>query len=299
MSKLFLTILLLTSFKAFSQFDYDLFKSYTDNTTQDRNKKIIDATEYQQEKKIWIKTSLQQFNLDGLPTILIQYDQQGKEAIKKEFVYNSVQCISKIETYKNGTHEETTEFDKNSLQQIISYTDYVYSSYDGKKMLVWKTMLEYNSNGTIKKTIKLESDKKDTAETDFYNKVGVLTKSLWNQSGLRTRKIVYIWNNDSTEMKEEHYENDSTIYNTITHDYKERKEIKKIDSLTSPQPFYWKYDEKGRVVETNEQYFYVQYFRYDTAGYPTNKTINVLFSDSDEKDLPKKIEFRYEYTFRN
>lgn len=299
MNKLLLIILLLTSFQTFAQFDYDLFKSYTANTVQEHNKKVSDVTEYQQEKKIWVKTSVQQFNLQGLPTILIQYDQQGKEAIKKDFVYDTVQCISQIETYKNGKHEETTEFEINSLRQIISYTDYVYSSYDGEKMLVWKTILEYNHNGTINKTTKLEGNKKDTVETDFYNEVGVLTKSLWNQGGLRTTKIEYIWTNDSTEMKEVHYENDSTTYNTITHNYKDRKEIKKIDPVTSPQPFYWKYDDKGRVIETNEQYFYVQYFRYDTNGYLTNKTINVLFSDSDEKDLPKKIEFKYEYKFRN
>ena len=299
MSKIFLTILLLTSFQAFAQFDYDLFKTYTEVTTQQRNKKLISATEYQQDKGQWIKTSLQQFNLQGLPTTLIQYDQQGKEVQKKEFVYDSIENISKIETYKNGTHEETTEFEINSLRQIISYTDNVYSSYDGEKMLVWKTMLEYNPNKTIKKTIKLEGDNKDTVEVDFYNTNGILTKSLWHQEGLRTTKIVYVWNHDSTEMKEVNYENDSTTYNTITHNYKNGKEIKKIDSLTSPQPFYWKYDDKGRVIETNEQYFYVQYFRYDTDGYVTNKTINVLFSDSDEKDLPKKIEFKYEYKFRN
>lgn len=299
MSKFFLTILLLTSFKAFAQFDYDLFKNYTETTTQQRNKKLISVTEYQQDKGQWTRTSTKQFNLQGLPMTLIQYGQQGKEAQKKEFVYDSIECISKIEGYKNGTHEETTEFDINSAKQIISYDYYVYSSYDAEKMLVWKTILEYNHNGTIKKTIKLEGNKKDTVETDFYNEVGVLIKSRWNQGGLRTTKIEYIWKNDSTEMKEVHYENESTSYNTITHNYKNAKEINKIDSLTSPQPFYWKYDDKGRVIETNEQYFYVQYFRYDTNGYLTNKTIKVLFSDSDEKDLPKKMEFKYEYKFRN
>ena len=100
MNKLLVTILLLTSIQTFAQFDYDLFKNYTAKTVQERNKKVSDVTEYQQEKKIWIKTSSQQFNLQGLPAILIQYDQQGKEAIKKEFVYDSAQCISQIETYK-------------------------------------------------------------------------------------------------------------------------------------------------------------------------------------------------------
>ena len=299
MNKLLLTVFLLTSFQAFAQFDYDLFKSYTQKTTQERNKEIINVTEYQQDKELWIKTSLQQFNLRGLPTTLIQYDQHGKEAHKKKFVYDSVECISKVEGYKNGTHEETTEFQVNSSRQIISYTHYVYSSYDGEKMLVWKTILEYNPNGTIKKTVKLEGDKKDTVEINFYDTAEILTRSLWNQGGLRTTKIEYIWNKNKTEMKEVHYENDSTAYNTITHKYIDGKEIEKVDSLTSRQPFYWKYDDRGRIIETNEQFFYIQYFHYNQDGYVTTKIINVLFSDSDEKNLPKKIQFKYEYKFRN
>lgn len=159
-------------------------------------------------------------------------------------------------------------------------------------------MLEYNPNGTLKRTIKLEGNK-DTVEIDFYDTNGVLTKSLWNQEGLRTTKILYLWNQDSTEMKEVHYENDSTIYNTITHKYKSGKEIQKIDPVTSQQPFYWKYDDKGRVTETNEQFFYVQYFQYNQDGYITNKTIKIIFSDSGNEGLPKKIQMKYEYVFRN
>lgn len=174
----------------------------------------------------------------------------------------------------------------------------MYSSYDGEKMFLWQTLLEYNPNGTIKKSIKLEGDKKDTVEADFYNTNGVLTKSLWHQGGLRTTKIVYLWNKDSTEMKEVHYENDSTVYNTIIHKYKGGKEVESTDPVTSPKPFYWKYDDKGRLIETNEQFFYVQYFQYNQDGFVTGKTINVLYSDSDEKDLPKKIQFKYEYEFR-
>ncbi|HXB44145.1 MAG TPA: hypothetical protein VNV85_08825 [Puia sp.] len=299
MNKFLLTVFLLASFQAFPQFDYELFKSFNGNKTKELNKKLISATEYKQDKNVWIKISLQRFNLQGLPTTLIKYDELGKEAQKKEFVYDSAQSILKIEGYKNGVREETTEFEINSARQIISYTDYVYSYYDGKKILVWKTILEYNPNGRIKKTIRLEGDKKDPVETNFYDTSGILAKSLWNLGGLRTTKIEYIWNSDSTEMKELHYENDSTTYNTITHKFKDRKEIKKIDSLASTQPFYWKYDDNGRIIETNEQLFYVQYFQYGLSGYLTNKTINVLFSDSGEKDLPKKIEFKYDYKFRN
>lgn len=187
----------------------------------------------------------------------------------------------------------------NPLGQIISYIDYVYSSYDGEKMFVWQTNLEYNSNGTLSKSIKMEGYKKDTSEINFYDTSGVKTKSLWHQGGLRTTKIEYNWNKDRTEMNEIHYENDSTTYITITHKYKDNKEVEKIDPGTSPKPFYWKYDSFGRVVETNEQFFYVQYFKYNQDGYLESKIINVLFSDSDEKDLPKKIQFKYEYQFRS
>lgn len=298
MSKLFLIILLFTSFQAFAQFDYDLFKNYTEAATQQRDKKITSVTEYVQEKGQWVKASSQQFNVKGLPTFIIKFDEQGNEVQKKEFIYDPTGSISKIEGYNNGTHETTTEFDINSLQQIISYTDYVYSSYDSEKLVVWRSMLEYNLNGTIKESIKLQGDNKDTVEVDFYNTNGVLTKSLWHQGGLRTTKILYVWNRDSTEMKEAHYENDSTVYTTITHKYKGGKEIARIDPSTSPKPFYWKYDDKGRLIETDEQFFYVQYFQYNPEGFVTKKTINVLFSDSDEKDLPKKIQFKYEYEFR-
>ena len=60
----------------------------------------------------------------------------------------------------------------------------------------------------------------------------------------------------------------------------------------------YEYDNNGRVIETNEAFFYVSYFTYNKDGYIIDKTINVLFSDSDEKDLPKKIYFKYEYEFR-
>ncbi len=77
------------------------------------------------------------------------------------------------------------------------------------------------------------------------------------------------------------------------------KEVERTDPSTSPKPFYWKYDDNGRVIETNEALFYALYFDYDKDGQLSKKTMNVLFSDSDEKDLPKKIYFKYEYAFRH
>jgi len=62
------------SFQGFVQFDYDMFKNYTEEATQQHNKKLISTTEFQQDKGQWINTSLQQFNSNGLPTTLIQYE---------------------------------------------------------------------------------------------------------------------------------------------------------------------------------------------------------------------------------
>ncbi|WP_442794933.1 hypothetical protein [Pelobium manganitolerans] len=299
MKKLLPIIFLLTTLQTFGQFDYELFQQYADKSTRQQNISINSVTELQlQDNGKWTKTLIQQFNNQGLPTMLIQLDQQGGESEKKEFIYDTAGQISKIEYYKGGNHFSSTEFKVNEKGQITSYSDYVYSSLGGEKMDLWKTYLEYNSNKTLKKIIKTQSNDKDTTEINFYDTLGVPTKSLWHQGGLRTTKIEYVWSKDRTEMKEMHYENDTSIYTTVIHKYKDNKEIEKTDPSTSPKPFYWKYDKSGRVIETNEAFFYILYFTYDNDGRLASKTMNVLFSDSDEKDLPKKIQFKYEYQLR-
>lgn len=293
------TILLLPSLQTFAQFDYDLYVSFLSQENLRHNSKLISLKEYQLAKLGGQTiTSSQQFNKNGLPTKIVDFDQKGQVAENKDFNYDASGFIKKIETYKKGKHENSTEFEINQLGQITTYTDYGYSSYDGEKMFIWKTLLEYNSNNSLKKIIKLQGDNRDTTEIDFYNGLGVKTKTLMNMDGLRTKKIEYIYNKDSTEMLEKHYENETTVYTTIKHQYKNRKEIEKIDPSTSKKPFYWKYDPNGNVIETNEAFFYVLYNKYNSEGLLTNKTIEILFSDSDEKDLPKKIEFKYEYQFR-
>ena len=289
----------MTMLQAFGQFDYELFQQYADKSTRQQNISINTVTELQLlvDGK-WVKTLVQQFNAQGLPTTLVQFDQQGGETEKKEFLYDPNGQISKIESYKGGNHFSSTEFNVNENGQITSYADYVYSSLGGEKMDLWKTYLNYNFNKTLKKIIKTQSNHKDTTEINFFDTLGVPVKSLWNQGGLRTTKIEYVWSKNRTEMKEMHYENDTSIYTTVTHKYKDNKEVEKIDPSTSPKPFYWKYDKSGRVLETNEAFFYILYFTYNSDGRIASKTMNVLFSDSDEKDLPKKIQFKYEYQVR-
>lgn len=290
------TILFLTTLQTFAQFDYDLYVGLTSTEILTQHQKISTVTEYQSEKKDKkTKTLVQQFLKNGYPSFIFQFNTQGQIATKTEFIYDTLGYIKSIETYKNKIHKSSTEFEVNQVGQITSYTDYVYSSYDGEKTFVWKTLLEYNPNLTIKKSIKQQGYKRDTSEINFYNDYGVKTKTIWKMGGLRATKIEYAYNKDSTEMLEKHYENDTTIYTTIIHRYKDKKEVEKIDPTTSEKPFYWKYDKLGRVIETNEAFFYKIYYTYNSDGFITNKTVEVLFSDSDMKDLPKKIEFIYEY----
>jgi hypothetical protein len=166
-------------------------------------------------------------------------------------------------------------------------------------MFLWKTLLQYNPNLTIRKKIKLQGEKKDTVEVEYFDTLGISTNTTQNISGLRTTKILYEWNKDKTEMKELHYENDTSVFTTIIHRYKNNKEYERIDPSTSPKPFYWIYDNKGRVIETNEGLYYIVYFTYNQNDRIATKTVNVLFSDSNEKDLPKKFHFKYDYTSRN
>ena len=298
MKTLLSTILLVTTLQTFAQFDYDLFVSFLDKESLRQNSKLIALTEFQLDKLgEQTKTLSKQFNKKGLPIALMQYDPEGEVIMKKEFIYGPSDNIKSIETYKMKERQSSTEFETNQLGQITAYTDYVYDSYDGKKTFVWNTILEYNSNNTLKKIIKLQGYKRDTSQVDLFNAEGIKTKSLMNMSGLRTVKIEYAYNKDGTEMLEKHYEDATSICNTITHKYKDKREIEKIDLTTSNKPFYWKYDNKGRVIETNQAFYYVLYCKYNSEDYLASKTV-VIYTDSDEKDVPKKIQFKYDYEFR-
>jgi hypothetical protein len=293
------TILLLTTLQTYAQFDYDLLMSFLDKGSLRQNSKLSSLTEFQLDKQgQQTKTLTKQFNKKGLPIALTQYDSQIRWTIKKEFIYGPADNITSIETYKGKEHQSSTEFKTNQSGLITGYIDYVYSSYDGTKTFVWNTIIEYNSNSTLKKIIKLQGHKLDTSQVDFFNTKGVKIKTLMNMGGLRTVKIEYVYNQDSTEMLEKHYEDATSIYNTIIHKYKDKKEIEKIDLTTSSKPFYWKYDDKGNVIETNEGFYYALYYKFNSEGYMTNKTVEVIYSDSDEKDLPKKIQYKYDYVFR-
>ena len=297
-----LFILTIFSFlPALGQFDYELYKQYSDSISTQQNRQLISQTEFQlMEKDSLVKNSFIQFNAQGLPVLLIQYDLDGSESEKKEFVYDPNGQLSNIETFHKDKHHGTSDFEMNKSGRIISYTDYTYSSLNGEKIFLWKTFLKYYPNGAMEKSIKLEGDRKDTVEINYFDPSGNISKAIWNRSGLRTRKIEYVWNKSKTEMKENHYENDTTIYTFIEHKYKDNKEVERLDPSTSSQLFYWKYDDLGRLVETNEALYFILYLKYDKNGRLENKTMNVLFSDSpNDKDLPQKIQYQYVYQTRN
>lgn len=299
MNILLSTLLLLTTLQTYAQFDYELLMGFLDQKSLGQNRKLSSSTEFQLDRQgRQTKILAKQFNKEGLPIALTQFGPQGQLTMKKEFTYGPSGNITNIETYKGKEHQSSTEFKTNQLGQITAYTDYVYSSYDGEKTFVWNTIIEYNSNRKVKKIIKLQGHKRDTSQIDFFNEKGIKTNTLMNMGGLRTVKIEYTYNKDSTEMLEKHYENATSIYNTITHKYKDKREIEKIDLTTSDKPFYWKYDTKGNVIETNEGLYYVLYFKYNSDGYLTDKTVEVIYSGSDERELPKKIQFKYDYEFK-
>ena len=273
--------------------------SFLDKESLRQNSKLTALTEFQLDNLgEQTKTLSTQFNNKGFPIALTQYDPLEQVIMNKEFIYGPSGNLKSIETYKMKEHHRSTEFETNQWGQITAYTDFVYNSYDGTKAFAGNTILEYNSNHTLKKILKLKGNKRDTLQVDFFNAKGIKTKSLMNMAGLRTVKIEYTYKKGRTEMLEKHYEDDTKIYNTITHKYKDKREIEKIDSATSTRPFYWKYDDKGRVIETNQAFYYVLYNQYNSQDYLTNKTLVVIQTDSDERDRPKKIQFKYDYEFR-
>jgi len=292
-------IFLITSFKVFAQFDYQIFQEFSNPIIKQQNSKLISVTELQlADRNNWLKISYQEFNPDGLPNKLIQYDKANIEIRQMHFYYSDEGEISRIETYEGKKHNGSTEFKLNASGQVVLYTEYIYSSLDSKKLLVGKTFIEYYPDKTIKKTINIETDA-DTSKVNYYSTSGELVKSIWKIQGLRTTKIEYLWNKDKTEMKENHYENDTSIYSTVIHRYRNKKEVERIDPSISMKPFYWKYDSNGRVIETNQDYYDVIYYSYDNEGRLVNKIMNILFTDSSEKDLPKKVSYKYEYKLRN
>ena len=259
---------------------------------------VISVTEYKKiDTSKWEKISFETFTPLGLPLLSIQFDEQGKEKEKQIVGYNPSGILINIITYKNGKMTDTMETKQDSSGKITFAREFVYSSADGKKIPVKDTYFEYYSNGKLKKRTELSGYPSDTNSIYYCDTSGIATRTNWRSSpGLRTTQIDYLWNSERTEMKELHHQSDGTVYNTIVHKYKNNLEIEKIDSLTMIIPFYWKYDKKNRLIETNANVFYTLLLEYDNSGYPIHKTLKNIIYDSGE--APEKIEYKYEYKFR-
>ena len=299
MKNLFLILILLTnSIQVFGQNKNELFKPNDIISEHSVEKKLKSMTEFQlQENGKWTKTMISRFDNKGLTTIIIGFDKGGNEIEKNVFRYDTILNLKKMEHYKDGKLFESKEYLVFPNGEITYQAEFVYSTYDGSKIDLWKTYYYYNTNKTLKETIKTMENDKDTTEIKYYDTLGIITKTIFKKATYRTTKIEYTWNEDKSEMKEMNYQNDTSVYYTVIHKFKDKKEYERIDPSSSQKPFYWIYDSNGRVIETNEAFFAIMYFTYDGSGMLESKIVNVLFSDSDEKDLPKKIKFRYEYEF--
>ena len=106
MKKLFVVaIFLITSFKVFAQFDYQIFQEFSNPIIKQQNSKLISVTELQlADRNNWLKISYQEFNPDGLPNKLIQYDKANIEIRQMHFYYSDEGEISRIETYEGKKH---------------------------------------------------------------------------------------------------------------------------------------------------------------------------------------------------
>src|SRR5688572_12080771 len=230
----FLTIFLfLCSLSCFSQSDYDLFESYNTEFLKKKNSKIKSVTGFRDSNDTLPKiSSYKEFSAVGLPTKIVEYDENSNELRTIEFIYTNSALLSAINTFENGKKFTTSEFYYDSAKKVKYFKDYVYSSSDGNKILLWKTDFEYYDNKKLKTIIKMEVSgvlpKRDTVEMLFFDTSGVQTKSYFDMSGYK-HYFIYQWNQDKTEMKEYDYSDDS-IQSIITHKYIGEYEIERVES---------------------------------------------------------------------
>ena len=284
-NKTLLIIFLLFPHFIYSQFDYETFKSFKAKQEKNKSLKSIFAFEIKGKNERQMISKIY-FNQVGLPDSIIQF-REGTKYIKKIFQYGNGQ-ISKIETFRKGELDETTEFDLDEKRRIKNYTEYVYSSYDGKKLVTFKTILHYYQNGNIRKKIKLRGHRLDTNTVSTFHEDGRPLFTYYSNTG-KTVKKAFVWNDDLSEMKELNYEKNNTVYDTVLHFYKNKLEIKRIDNITSKKPLFWKYDGQHRLIETNQNVFIIQYFEYNKSGFLIKQIIKssglISMGNSSQKQV--------------
>lgn len=289
--------LLLVYGHTFAQFDYELFESYSSKEKKLLNSHLVSVTEVEQDElDRWNKKSFTAFNKDGLPVLFIRYNDQGNEDEKKEFLYDDKGHISKIKTNRYGSPVQSTEFTTDHSGKIITCTEYLLTPENIIAMIFSKTWVKYYAAGTMSRVVKLQWREMDTARIDYYDEAGVKISTINREMLPNIIRTEYKWNGDKTEMKEiNHKEQGET--DTITHTYKNNKEVGRIDASVPPWKFYWKYNNAGWLTETNELNF-IQIFTYNERGYLKTITEKDPDPEPNVKEQPNKREYKYEYQFR-
>jgi hypothetical protein len=301
MQKFLTFFLLLCTLSCFSQSEYDLFESYNSEFLKKQNSKIKSVTGFRNLKGGLQKiTSYKEFSAVGLPTKIVEYDENSNELRTVEFIYTSFGRPLLINTFKKDKKIATSEFYYDSSRSLHYYKDYVYSSLDGKKMLLWKTDYEYYSNKKVKAIIKMEvSDilpKRDTVEILYFDASGAKTKSYFDMAGYK-QYTTYQWNQGKTEMKESEYSGDS-IQSTTIHKYKGVYEIERSEIGSNKPLVFWKYDNQNRLSQTNASIIITQDLVYDVKGYLINESWTANFPELVKDNDSKIMRFTYEYKFR-
>lgn len=301
--KIWFSIILLNIFfaiDAFAQFEDRFFENVNFKDSILLKNKIISQTEYiSMDDSTWIKHGYNENNNYGLPSIMIQYDESGNESEKLVFTYDSLGQINNIESYNRNRKSSGANFIVNNKGLIFSSTSYSYQTYDNKIITHNTNYYYYNPNNLISKKIAIGENDKDTTQITYFDSLGRKKLNIWSPQKTWTQKVEYIYSNDSGDTKEIISTNDNKIADTIIHKFKNCKEVESYSSVTGYK-FYWKYDSEGRLIETNSGFYDIKYYTYDKEGRLKTMTILMLFSDSSaDKDLPKKMYFKYEYKLKN
>ncbi len=214
---------------------------YFSDSLKQRNKAFSCIKTYQQiagdKKKLF---NIIYFNSEGLPTTVKQME-DTIELTRNDFNYKNDKLFS-IEEFHKRDKFLIAELNYTDDGLIRSVSESVFSSLTKAKLPTHNYNYQYYPGGQLKQIYVFEGTKSDTIEIQNFDNRGQQITSYMNYSGLKTKRIEFIWNKDSSECKEIHYDDNNKAYNTIVSNFRNNLIIKKIDPSTSLTPFYWKYD---------------------------------------------------------
>jgi YD repeat-containing protein len=301
MHKLLTLLLLLCTLCCFSQNHYELFQQYNTALLKKQNAKIKSVTGFFHSKDGKRKvSSYREFSAAGLPTTVVEYDANFDELNTIKITYTNFGQPLLVTTFEKGRKSSTSEFHYDPTNRLTYFKEYVYSSYDGQKMLSQKTIYNYHANKKVKSIITMNVSsvlpKQDTTEILSFDTSGLKTASYFQMAGYKNR-VIYQWNPDQTEMKEYDYNNDS-LQHATTHKYKAGLEIERVESDSNRLVAFWKYDKANRLIQTNAALYFTQDFTYNTKGYLMKENWTATFPELVKDDFFKIMMFNYEYKFR-